>query len=261
MMKRNLIFIMKVTKKSYSGDSNSHISVYEFHQKFYWCMISTVVLVCLCIAFAFAVLIGMIVGFVVQQNKISTLEQQLTAYNDSLSHFSKRVDDLELQLSHCKQCNLTVHSNSSSYNDLELNMKLDNVVAAQTEIQRQLNSTQATLSNHERQIFALQQQAQENITRIESILYGLGEHVANISERINHLSVIRDDHSDQLSQLNSSITFISTQVTHFYGSINNLTTGLDAQGAIVTSLDDRVSSLDSDVDEINRRDAAKDAQL
>ena len=241
---------------SYSSGINSHTGVFGFHlNRFHWCMIISIV----ALASLFALgAIGMIIGFMVQQNKLSKLELQLIAYNDSLS---KRIDDLELQLSHCKQCSSTVHSNSSSYDDQELSMKLDNIVAAQTEIHRQLNSVQFTLSNHERQILALQQQAQENITRIESLLFGLGEHVANISEQIDHLSVMRDDHSDQLSQLNSSITFISTQVTHFHGSINNLTSGLDAQGAVLTSLDDRVSSLDSDVDEINRRDAAKDAQL
>ena len=90
----------------------------------------------------------------------------------------------ELQLLHCKQCNLTVHSNSSSYDDQELNMKLGNIVTAQTEVRRQLNSTQFTLSNSGQQIFALQQQAQENVTHIEGILFGLGEHVANISDHL-----------------------------------------------------------------------------
>ena len=41
-------------KKSCSGDSSLHISVYRFHPNhrfWHWCMISIVVLVCLCIAF------------------------------------------------------------------------------------------------------------------------------------------------------------------------------------------------------------------
>ena len=125
--------------------------------RFHWCMIiSIVALACI---FALGA-IGIITEFVVQQNKIFNLEQQLIAHNDSLNNFSKMVDDLELQLSHCKQCNSTVHSNYSSYDYQQLNMKLDNIAAAQTEIQRQLNSTQFTLSDHGQQIFDLQQQAQ-----------------------------------------------------------------------------------------------------
>ena len=140
-------------------------------------------------------------------------------------------------------------------------MKLDNIAAAQTDIWSRLNSTQFTLSNHGRQIIAVQQQAQENISRIENKIFGLVELVANISEQINHLFWMRDDHGDQLSQINSNISSIFSQLTHFNGSVNNLASGLETQRVKVASLTDRVSTLDSHVDEIDRRDMTKDAQL
>ena len=76
----------------------------------------------------------------------------MTAQNKLLS---ERIDDLESQFLHC---NSIVHSDSSSYNDQELHMKLDMIIATQTEIWSRLNSTQFTLSNHSQQIIAVQQQ-------------------------------------------------------------------------------------------------------
>ena len=140
-------------------------------------------------------------------------------------------------------------------------MKLDNIAAAQIEIWSRLNSTQFTLSNHGWQILTLQQQAQQNISRIENKISGLGEVVTNMSEQINHLFLMRDDHGDQLNQINSNISSIFTQLTNFNGSVNNLVSGLETQRVETTSLSNRLSTLDSYVDEINRRDATKDAQL
>jgi hypothetical protein len=77
------------------------------------------------------VIIGMIVGFTVQQGQISELKQQLIAHNKSLN---ERIDDVVLQFVRCKHCNSTAYSDSSSYDDQELRMKLENIAAAQTEI-------------------------------------------------------------------------------------------------------------------------------
>ena len=86
---------------------------------------------------------------------------------------------------------------------------------------------------------SLQQQTQENITRIK--IFGLDEFVTNISEQINHLSLMRDDHSDQLSQINSSVTNISTRLSHFNRSISNLASSLETQKTEVMSLASRMS--------------------
>jgi chromosome segregation ATPase len=252
----------KNDKDTYSNGSNSQISVYGpvDQNRFHRCMmISIVVHACLFIAFALGVIFGMTVGFMDQHGQISELEQRLTAHNKSLS---ERIDDLESQFLHCQHCNSTVHSDSStSYDDRELYMKLDSIAVALTEVWNQLNSSQFVLSEHGQQITALQQQAKENISRIEAKLVGLDEFVANMSEQINHLFLMRDDHGDQLSLINSNISNIFTQLIHFNGSVNSLTSGLETQRAEVASLTDRVSTLDSHVDELDRRDTAKDAQL
>ena len=249
----------KNDKDMYSNGSNSEISVYDpADQNRFYMKISIVVLVCLFVVFALVIL-GITIGFGVQ---ISKLEHQLTAQNKSLS---ERIDHLEsqflLQSHDCKHCNSTVHSDSCNYDDQDLRMKLDNIAAAQTDIWSRLNSTQVTLSNHGQQIIVVQQQAQETISRIENKILGLDELVANMSEQINHLSLMRDDHGDQLSQINSNISSIFSQLTHFNGSVNNLASGLETQRVEITSLSGRFSTLDSHVDDIDRRDTTKDAQL
>ena len=76
----------------------------------------------------------MIVVFEVQ---ISNLKQQPIVRDDALH---ERINGLESQLAnvieHCnKQCNcnstVTTRTDSSSYDDQELHMKLDNITAAQ----------------------------------------------------------------------------------------------------------------------------------
>ena len=255
----------KNNKDMYSNGSNSEISVYDpIDQNRFYMKIFIVVLACLFVTFALVIgtILGMIIGFVVQQDQISNLKQQLTAQNKS---DSERIDDLEsqflLQLHECKHCNSTVHSDSSGYDDRELRMKLENIAAAQTDIWSRLNSTQVTLSNHRQQIIVVQQQAQENISRLENKILGLDVLVANMSEQINHLFLMRDDHGDQLNQINSNISSIFSQLTHFNGSVNSLASGLETQRVEVTSLSGRLSTLDSHVDDIDRRDTTKDAQL
>ena len=244
--------------ESYSNGSYSQVSIYEPFRwnRFHRCMIVSIVLLA-CFAFV-GITAGMIIGFVIQRNQMSNLEQRLIARDIALG---ERIDDIESQLVHCKHCNSTVHSDSSSYDDRELRMKVDNIDAVQNEIQSQVNSTQFMLFNHGRQIIALQQQAQENITHIESKLFGLGEIVANMSEQINHLFLMRNDHSDQLSQINSNISNISTQLMHVNGSVNNLASELQTQRVEVATLGDRMSTLNSLVDEIDQRDATKNSQL
>ena len=247
-------------KDTYSNGSNgsncnSEIGVHgPFHNRFY---ISIVIFL---VVFALGVISGMIVGFGVQQHQISKLEHQLTAQNKSLS---ERIDDLQSQflLHDCKHCNSTAYSDSCSYDDQDLRMKLDKIAAAQTDIWSQLNSTQVTLSNHGQQIIVVQQQAQENISRIENKILGLDVLVTNMSEQINHLFLMRDDHSDQLNQINSNISSIFTQLTHFNGSVNNLASRLETQRSETASLSGRLSTLDLHVDDIDRRDTTKDAQL
>ena len=82
-----------------------------------------------------------------------------------------------------------------------------------------------------------------------------------MSEQINHLFLMRDDHGDQLSQINSNISNIFSQLTHFNGSVNNLASGLETQWVEITSLSGRLSTLDSHVDDIDSRDTTKDTQL
>ena len=256
----------KNDKDMYSNGSNSEISVYDpIDQNRFYMKIFIVILACLFITFALVVgtILGMTIGFVVQQDQISNLKQQSTAQNKS---HSERIDDLEsqlflLQLHESKHCNSTVHSDSSGYYDRELRMKLENIAAAQTDIWNQLNVTQATLSNLGQQIIVVQQQAQENISRIENKIFGLDELVSNMSEQINHLFLMRDDHGDQLSQINSNMSSIFTQLTHFNGSVNNLASGLETQRTETASISGRLSTLDSYMHEINRRNTMKDEQL
>ena len=138
----------KSDNDSHSNGSNSQISVLGLHQirNHCWKIASFVIMACLVI-FALGTLMS--VGFIVQQNKISNLEQRLTARINALS---ERIDDLESQNLHCKHCNLTIHSDSSSYNDRELRMKLNNISATQNEMQIQLNTTQFALFDQRQEI-------------------------------------------------------------------------------------------------------------
>ena len=124
-------------------------------------------------------------------------------------------------------------------------MKLDDFSAAKNEIQSRLDNTQLTLSDHRQQIIALGQQAQENFTRTVAKVDELGESISNVSEQVDHLYTMREDHSDQLSQINSNLANISTQFTHFNGSFNNLTSVVETQKIEVVSLASRMSTLNS----------------
>lgn len=245
----------KSDNDSHSNGSNSQISVLGLHQirNHCWMIVSFVILACLVI---FA--LGMSVGFIVQQNEISNLEQQLTAHINALS---ERIDDLESQHLHCKHCNLTIHSDSSSYDDQELRMKLNNVCATQNEMQSRLNTIQFALFDQRQEIVVLQQQMRENFTQTEAKVNELGDHIANISEQVDHLNMMQGDHSDQLSQINSHLTNISTQLTHFNGSLNNISSGLAIQKTEIESLTSSVSTLNFHVNEIDRRDTMKDSEL
>ena len=240
----------------YKKDCNSQTGVLGCHQIQPW-TIASIVLACLICTIVLGMTIGMVVGFEVQKNKISNLEQQSVEHNEVLQEM---IYDLKLQLSRitvfCKQCNSTVHS--SSYDDQELHAEQEELRATQNAIKIQLNNTILTLSNQNQQISVLRQETQENFTRSK---VKLEEFVANISEHVDHLYMMRDDHSDQLSRINSNITYISTQLTHFNGIFNNLTSLLETQKTEVVSLASRMSTLNSRMDEIDRRDAMKDSQL
>ena len=192
---------------------------------------------------------------------VSYLEcQQSTNSNDALQ-LQKRIEDLELQLSriteHSKQCNSTIHP----YDDQELHTQQEELRVMQNAIKLKLNNTIIALSIQSQQISLLRQEAVENFTQSRAKSNELEEIVANVSEHVGHLYEMRDDHSDQLSQINSNISSIFTQLMHFNGSVNNLASGLETQSAEIASLSDSLSTLDLHVDEIDRRDTTKDTQL
>ena len=246
-----------------NGSNSSQISVLGHHQIHRWQTVSPVLacMVIIAIGIVIGIIIGMTAEFVVQKNKISNLEQQSISRDDELQ---KRIHNLELQLLYvveqCKQCNSTAES-FSSYDDQELHMKLVTIGTAQNEVQSQLNATQSALSDQRQQIITFRQLTRENFTQIDHKFGGLSEVIANISEQVSHLYLMRNDHSDQLSRISLNLTNISTQVTRFNGSLSNLSSGLDIQKTKIASLTSSVSTLNSHVDEIDRRDTMKNSQL
>ena len=242
---------------SYSmDDSSSQISIGHHHYHIHrWMIVAYVVLACLLIAIAVIALTGMIVGFIAH-HEISRIEQHAIARDAA---FDQRLHDLEL---YCMQCNSSVPSSGSDgdqYRDLLMDLK--EIRETQSSLKNQLKSIQLSFFNQSDQIITLKQQTQENISQIEAKVDEFGQVVTNISEHVNHLTLMRDEHSDQLNQIRSNLTNFSTQLTRFNGSFTNLISGQELQRTEILNLTSSISTLNSSVSEIDRRDRRQASTL